>query len=169
MQQSHRNTQHGSMGLLKRACRVAMTVMGSCTLAGSIAGHASTTAIAQPAQQRSASPFADEIPGLEIEFPMEKFDLRVDEANMQYLDATGTIKNVSNASHRLPPLTFVFKTKSEIIVFERDVDVTPNVISPGETIEVNVRINDIPKAAKHADIGWKANPIETAIDAQPHT
>ena len=157
------------MGLLKRACRVAMTVMGSCTLAGSIASHASTTTIAQATQQRSASPFAVEIPGLEIEFPMEKSDLRVDEAGMQNLDATGTIKNVSNVSHSLPPLTFVFKTKSELIVFQRDVDVTPNVISLGEKIEVNVNINDIPMVAEHAEIGWKANALEFAFEAQPHT
>lgn len=142
----------GNAMILKHICRWTMG-FAMAGLAGCMPQKQAVTAL--PAEYATFQ-FADEIAGLEFDFPIDNIEVRELDGGRQYFNASGVIKNTSDATLKVPTLTMAFKTKGEKIVFLHDVTLPYNDIAPHEVMEVSAHVIGVPKNAKHVEIGWKA-------------
>jgi predicted Zn finger-like uncharacterized protein len=99
--------------------------------------------------------FADEQPGLVLEFPAKRQDRRKLPNGTEYFGASGTITNVGRTARSVPTILIVLRDARERKVFEWEVAPPKRVLAPGESVTVNEAVTDIPAAAKYAEFGWK--------------
>lgn len=99
--------------------------------------------------------FAEEQPGLVLEFPAKRQDRRKLPNGTEYFGASGTITNVGRTARSVPTILIVLRDARERKVFEWEVAPPKRVLAPGESVTVNEAVTDIPAAAKYAEFGWK--------------
>lgn len=99
--------------------------------------------------------FADEQPGLVMDFPGKRQDRRKLPNGTEYFGASGTITNVGRSARSVPTILIVLRDPKDRIVYSWEVAPPKRVLAPGETMTINEAVTDIPKSAKLAEFGWK--------------
>lgn len=99
--------------------------------------------------------FAEEQPGLVMEFPDKRQDRRKLPNGTEYFGASGTITNVGRTTRSVPTILIVLRDSKDRIVYSWEAAPPKRVLAPGETVAVNEAVTDIPKSAKFAEFGWK--------------
>ena len=94
-------------------------------------------------------------PDLELSFPAERQDRRTLPNGTEYFGASGTVTNVGKEVRDLPPILIVLRDGQNRIVYTWDVAPPKDALKPGESVNVNEAVTDVPKSAKFAEIGWK--------------
>ena len=109
-----------------------------------------------PAWMPFATPaFADDQPGLKLEFPSNRQERRTLPDKSIYYGLAGTITNVGTTRRSVPALLIRFRDARDTIVFSQELIPGKRVLGPGESVEVNEAIAGVPKSAKFREIGWK--------------
>lgn len=99
--------------------------------------------------------FAEEQPGLVMEFPKKRQERRKLPNGTEYFGASGTITNVGRSARSVPTILIVLRDSRDGIVYSWEVPPPKRVLAPGETITVNEAVTDIPASARWAEFGWK--------------
>jgi predicted Zn finger-like uncharacterized protein len=99
--------------------------------------------------------FAEEQPGLVMDFPGKRQDRRKLPNGTEYFGASGTITNVGRSARSVPTILIVLRDPKDRIVYSWEVAPPKRVLAPGETMTINEAVTDIPKSAKLAEFGWK--------------
>jgi len=94
-------------------------------------------------------------PDLVLSFPAERQDRRPLPNGTEYFGASGTITNVGKQPQDVPPILIVLRDANRKIVYTWDVAPPREMLKPGESVTINEAVTDVPKSAKHAEIGWK--------------
>jgi predicted Zn finger-like uncharacterized protein len=109
-----------------------------------------------PAWMPFAMPaFADDQPGLKLEFPQNRQERRTLPDKSIYYGLAGTITNVGTTRRSVPALLIRFRDARDTIVFTQELVPGKRTLAPGESVEVNEAIAGVPKSAKFREIGWK--------------
>ncbi|RZK02242.1 MAG: thioredoxin [Novosphingobium sp.] len=99
--------------------------------------------------------FAEAQPDLVLNFPANRQDRRTMPNGAEFFSASGTVTNVGQTRRTVPTILIVLRDAREKIVFSYEVAPPKRLLAPGETIEVNEAVTDVPKTARIAEIGWK--------------
>jgi predicted Zn finger-like uncharacterized protein len=99
--------------------------------------------------------FAEEQPGLVMEFPKKRQERRKLPNGTEYFGASGSITNVGRSARSVPTILIVLRDSRDRIVYSWEVPPPKRVLAPGETITVNEAVTDIPASARWAEFGWK--------------
>lgn len=99
--------------------------------------------------------FAEAQPDLVLNFPANRQDRRTMPNGAEFFSASGTVTNVGQTRRTVPTILIVLRDAREKIVYSYEVAPPKRVLAPGETVEVNEAVTDVPKAARIAEIGWK--------------
>jgi predicted Zn finger-like uncharacterized protein len=99
--------------------------------------------------------FAEDQPGLVLEFPAKRQDRRKLPDGTEFFGASGTITNVGRSARSVPTILIVLRDARERIVYSWEVAPPKRVLAPGEAISINEAVTDIPPSAKFAEFGWK--------------
>lgn len=99
--------------------------------------------------------FAEEQPGLVMDFPGKRQDRRKLPNGTEYFGASGTITNVGRSARSVPTILIILRDPKDRIVYSWEVAPPKRVLAPGETMTINEAVTDIPKSAKLAEFGWK--------------
>jgi len=99
--------------------------------------------------------FAEEQPGLVMEFPTKRQERRKLPNGTEYFGASGTITNVGRSARSVPTILIVLRDSRDRIVYSWEVPPPKRVLTPGETITINEAVTDIPASARWAEFGWK--------------
>lgn len=99
--------------------------------------------------------FAEEQPGLVMEFPTKRQERRKLPNGTEYFGASGTITNVGRSARSVPTILIVLRDSRDRIVYSWEVPPPKRVLAPGETVSVNEAVTDIPASARWAEFGWK--------------
>ncbi|MEI6641113.1 MAG: zinc-ribbon domain-containing protein [Novosphingobium sp.] len=94
-------------------------------------------------------------PDLVLSFPAERQDRRPLPNGTEYFGASGTITNVGKQPQDVPPILIVLRDVNRKVVYTWDVTPPREMLKPGESVTINEAVTDVPKSAKHAEIGWK--------------
>jgi predicted Zn finger-like uncharacterized protein len=92
---------------------------------------------------------------LVLDFPQDKQDRRQLPNGTEFFGASGSVTNVGSRTRGLPPILIVLRDARDRIVYTWEIAPPQRSIAPGETVNVNEAVTDIPKAAKYAEFGWK--------------
>lgn len=99
--------------------------------------------------------FAEAQPDLVLNFPANRQDRRTMPNGAEFFSASGTVTNVGQTRRAVPTILIVLRDGREKIVYSYEVAPPKRVLAPGETVEVNEAVTDVPKTARIAEIGWK--------------
>ncbi len=99
--------------------------------------------------------FAEAQPGLVLDFPPNKQDRRTLPDGTEFFGASGTITNVGRTRRSVPTVLIVLRDARERIVYSWEVAPPKRQLAPGESVNINEAVLDVPKSAKIAEIGWK--------------
>lgn len=99
-----------------------------------------------------APAFAEAQADLELDFPYAQIDTL--ETGEELFSARGSITNVGRETVDLPPLLIVLRDESNRVVYNTEIAPPTDTLSPGESIEINEAITDVPPAAYAAEFGW---------------
>ena len=99
--------------------------------------------------------FAEAQPDLVLNFPANRQDRLTMPNGAEFFSASGTVTNVGQTRRSVPTILIVLRDAREKIVYSYEVAPPKRVLAPGETIEVNEAVTDVPKSARIAEIGWK--------------
>lgn len=99
-------------------------------------------------------PYAENTPDLVIEFNAEDQDRRTLDNGTEYFAAKGAVHNKSSENQNVPPLLIVLRDSQDKIVFDWVVNLDTETLAPGQSINFNEAILDVPRSAQYADIGW---------------
>ncbi|WP_319641333.1 thioredoxin [Novosphingobium sp. JCM 18896] len=99
--------------------------------------------------------FAEAQPDLVLNFPANRQDRRTMPNGAEFFSASGTVTNVGQTRRTVPTILIVLRDGREKIVYSYEVAPPKRVLAPGETVEVNEAVTDVPKSARIAEIGWK--------------
>lgn len=99
--------------------------------------------------------FAEEQPGLVMDFPQKRQDRRKLPNGTEYFGASGTITNVGRRARSVPTILIILRDPKDRVVYSWEVAPPKRVLAPGETMTINEAVTDIPKSAKLAEFGWK--------------
>ncbi len=99
--------------------------------------------------------FAQEQPGLKLDFPAKQQDRHQLPDNTWYFGASGTVTNVSQISRTVPSILIVLRDARGRVVYNAEVQSPKRVLAPGESVSINEALVQIPKAAVKAEFGWK--------------
>lgn len=98
--------------------------------------------------------FAGEEPGLAMSFPDDRQQTRALPTGGEFLAVSGTITNTGRETRSVPPVLLVLVDENDRIVFSQEIAPPKSQLAPGEQVEVNEAIADIPAAAADALFGW---------------
>jgi len=101
------------------------------------------------------STFAPAQPDLVIDFPPERQDRRTLANGAEYYGASGKVTNVGKTAHYVPSILIVMRDARGRIVYSWEVVPSKRELAPGETLNINEAVTDVPKSAVLAEIGWK--------------
>lgn len=99
--------------------------------------------------------FAQAQPELVLDFPPNRQDRRTLPNGTEFFGASGTITNVGGSELPVPPILIVMRDSRERIVYSWEVVPPRKRLAPGESININEAVTDVPKSAVAAEIGWK--------------
>lgn len=102
----------------------------------------------------SGMTFTERKPGLIIEFPPEKQDRRTLPNGTEYFSATGAIVNTSQSTQKVSGMLIVLRDARGRIVYNWQVRPPVDRLGPGQRVNFNEAVIDIPKSATQAEIGW---------------
>lgn len=102
------------------------------------------------------SPFAVGQPELVLSFPPNRQDRRSLANGGEYFGVSGTITNVGKQRRSVPLLVVILRDEKERKVYSWEITPSKRVLAPGEVLAVSEAMTDIPRSARSADIGWKA-------------
>ncbi len=109
-----------------------------------------------PSWMPFASPtFAEEQPGLKLDFPGKRQDRHRLPNGTWYFGASGSITNISDTSRSVPSVLIVLRDGRGRIVYSAEVMPPKRVLAPGESVSINEALIDVPKSATRAEFGWK--------------
>jgi predicted Zn finger-like uncharacterized protein len=96
-------------------------------------------------------------PDLVLDFPKGQQDRHQLPNGTEYFGASGTVTNVGRETRTIPNILIQLRDERERVVFDWEVTPPQRTIAPGEIVTINEAMTDVPKSAKYADFGWKAN------------
>ena len=101
--------------------------------------------------------FALEEPDLQLDFPDDQQVKREMPGGQEYFAVNGTITNIGSSAHRVPPILVVLRDARDRNVWQRVITPDQATLAPGESVNISQAFSDnIPRAARVAEIGWKA-------------
>jgi predicted Zn finger-like uncharacterized protein len=101
--------------------------------------------------------FALEEPDLQLDFPDDQQVKRETPGGQEYFAVNGTITNIGSTARRVPPILVVLRDARERNVWQAEIVPEQSTLAPGESLNINrAMVDDIPRAARVAEIGWKA-------------
>ena len=100
--------------------------------------------------------FALNEPDLQLDFPHDQQVKREMPGGLEYFAVNGTITNIGSSARRVPPILVVLRDARERNVWQKEIVPEPSTLAPGESLDINRAFNDVPRAARVAEIGWKA-------------
>jgi len=99
--------------------------------------------------------FSEEQEGLRLDFPAKRQGLRQLPDRSWFFEANGSVTNISAKSRAVPTILVVLSDARGRQVFMQEILSPKPVLAPGETIAINEALVNVPKAAVHAEFGWK--------------
>jgi predicted Zn finger-like uncharacterized protein len=100
--------------------------------------------------------FAENQPGLVLEFPAKRQERRQLPDGSYYFSVNGTITNVGRKERSVPSVLVVLRGERDRIVYSRELVPSQRVLAPGESVDINEALTDVPRSAKIVtEIGWK--------------
>lgn len=99
--------------------------------------------------------FAEEQPGLKLEFPEKRQGQRQLPDQSWFFEANGTVTNISQTSRSVPPVQVVLRDARGRKVYDAVIYAPKRVLAPGESVQINEALVPVPKAAVKAEYGWK--------------
>lgn len=100
--------------------------------------------------------FAEDQPGLVLEFPAKRQERRQLPDGSYYFSVNGTITNVGRKERSVPSVLVVLRGERDRIVYSRELVPSQRVLAPGESVDINEALTDVPRSAKIVtEIGWK--------------
>jgi predicted Zn finger-like uncharacterized protein len=99
--------------------------------------------------------FAEKQAGLELNFPKNWQERGKLKNGSYYYNLAGTITNVGSTRRSVPTLLLVFRGSRNQPVFTKEIVPPKSALAPGESMDINQAIVDLPPAAKYREIGWK--------------
>jgi predicted Zn finger-like uncharacterized protein len=99
--------------------------------------------------------FAEDQPGLKLDFPAKQQDRHQLPDNTWYFQASGTVTNISQKSRSVPPILIVLRDARDRVVYSAEVQSPKRVLAPDESAAINEALVQVPKAAVKAEFGWK--------------
>ncbi len=100
--------------------------------------------------------FAASQPELLLEFPVEQQEKREMPNGQEYFAVNGTITNTGSTAHDVPSILVILRDARDRKVFELEIVPEQNSLAPGESLNVTRAVLDVPRSARFAEIGWKA-------------
>ena len=100
--------------------------------------------------------FVQAPPDLVLEFRADRQERRTLPNGIEYFETSGTVTNVGTETRRLPPIKVVLRDSRDRIVYDAQIVPPVSELAPGESIEVNEAIVDVPTSAKISEFGWAA-------------
>ncbi|MGB3753262.1 MAG: zinc-ribbon domain-containing protein [Parerythrobacter sp.] len=104
----------------------------------------------------SRSVWGPEQPSLVLDFPKAKQERRTLPNGTEFYGASGTITNVGRETVPVPSLLIVMRDQRERPVYSWEVVPPRDALGPGESVTINEAVTNVPKSARVAYIGWKA-------------
>ena len=99
--------------------------------------------------------FAEEQPGLKLDFPAKMQGQRPLSDRTWFFEANGSVTNISQSARSVPAILAVLKDARGRIVFSAELHSPKRVLAPGESVSINEALVSVPKAAVKAEYGWK--------------
>lgn len=100
--------------------------------------------------------FAVGEPDLQLDFPIDQQEKREMPSGIEYFAINGTITNIGSTARNVPPVLVVLRDARDRKVFELEVHAEQSSLGPGESVSVTQAVTDVPRSARMAEIGWKA-------------
>lgn len=100
--------------------------------------------------------FAVAQPDLQLDFPIDQQEKREMPGGQEYFAVNGTITNVGSTARKVPSILVILRDARERKVFEREIVPEKTTLAPGESVNVTRAVLDVPRSARFAEIGWKA-------------
>lgn len=100
--------------------------------------------------------FAVGEPDLQLDFPLDQQEKREMPGGQEYFAVNGTITNIGSSARSVRPILVVLRDARERKVFELEIVPEQSSLAPGESIAVTRAVLDVPRSARIAEIGWKA-------------
>lgn len=101
--------------------------------------------------------FAEDQPGLKLEFPPRQQQRYQLPNGTWYLSANGTVTNISQNPRSIPGILIVLRDSKNRIVHMDEVRSPKRVLAPGERVEISEALVPVPKAGTRVEFGWKPN------------
>ncbi len=99
-------------------------------------------------------PFAEVEPDLHIDFPPAQQERRTLDNGTEYFSASGTIRNLSQRTQKVPPMLVVLRDAQNRVVFSWIINPPVDSLEPGETADFRQAMADVPRSAASAEIAW---------------
>ena len=100
--------------------------------------------------------FAAADPDLELDFPQNQQERRTLSNGTKFFVARGTVANIGGETKTVPPVLIKLRDEAERVVFTHEIAPPKTELVPGESMEINEAVADIPENAVYADFGWSA-------------
>lgn len=94
-------------------------------------------------------------PDLVLDFPAAQQDRRTLPNGTEFFGASGKITNVGRETRRVPSILIVMRDQRERPVYSWEVVPPKQRLAPGESVQINEAVTNVPKSATVAEIGWK--------------
>jgi predicted Zn finger-like uncharacterized protein len=101
--------------------------------------------------------FAVGEPDLQLDFPVDQQEKREMPGGQEYFAVNGTITNIGSSARSVPAILVVLRDARERKVFELEIVPEKSTLAPGESVDITRAVLDVPRSARIAEIGWKAN------------
>ncbi len=101
--------------------------------------------------------FAEEQPGLKLEFPKDQQGRRQLPDGSHFFEANGSVTNISAMARSVPAIRVVLRDTRGGIAYTTEIRSPKRILAPGESVSINEALRDVPKKAVKADYGWKAS------------
>lgn len=98
--------------------------------------------------------FGMDRPGLELDFPPERQDLRTLPNGAEYLEVSGAVTNTARETLSLPTITIALRNEQDQIVYTWEIVPPRRELAPGETLPISEAMVDVPRSARVIEIGW---------------
>lgn len=99
--------------------------------------------------------FAEEQPGLKLDFPAKQQGQRELADGTSYFQANGTVTNTSAQSRTVPTIQVVLYDARGTQKYIHEIRSPKRILAPGESVSINEAMANVPKSAVRAKFGWK--------------
>lgn len=99
--------------------------------------------------------FAEEQPGLKLDFPAKQQGQRELADGTSYFQANGTVTNTSTQSRTVPTIQVKLYDARGTEKFIHEIRSPKRILAPGESVSINEAMANVPKGAVRAKFGWK--------------